>query len=130
MNGNSAKFYDKAYREVGSVLRGAETTINTVNDFRAYRAKEGGPKEDLQWRTLRKGIADLHRRAEISQKANERLLTARASVDDSRTVEELTAAIQKSTTWGGLRVRATPLGRGQGTVHCHQSRRVFDQRLS
>ena len=61
MNGNSAKFYDKAYSAIGSVLRGAETTLVTVKDFRAYRAKEGGAEEDLQWRPMRKGIADLHR---------------------------------------------------------------------
>ena len=105
MNGNSAKFYDKAYSEMGSVLRGAETTINRVRDFRAYRAKEGGPEEDLQWRPMRKGIADLHRRAEVSQKANERLLNALASVDDSRSVEELTVDIQKHSRWNGRRVR-------------------------
>ncbi len=105
MNGNSAKFYDKAYSEIGSVLRGAETTINMVKDFRAYRAKEGGPEEDLQWRPMRMGIADLHRRAEVSQKANDRLLNALASVDDSRSLEELTADIQKHTHWNGRRVR-------------------------
>ena len=104
-NGNSAKFYDKAYSEIGSVLLGAETTINVVRDFRAYRCKEGGPEEDLQWRPLRKGIADLHRRAEVSQKANERLLNALASVDDSRSVEELTAGIQKPAHWGGRKLR-------------------------
>ncbi len=37
MNGNSAKFYDKAYSEIGSVLRGAETTINTGKGIRVYR---------------------------------------------------------------------------------------------
>jgi hypothetical protein len=105
MNGNSAKFYDKAYTEFGNVLRGAETTLNTVQDFRAYRAKEGGPEQDLQWRQLRKGIADLHRRAEVSQKTNDRLLNALASVDDSHSVEELTAGIQKHTHWNGRRVR-------------------------
>jgi len=105
LNGNSAKFYDKAYSDYGSVLRGAETTINTTSDFRVYRPKEGGPEDDLQWRTLRKGIADLHRRAEVSQKANNRLLDALASVDDSRSVEELTADIQKPTLWSGRRMR-------------------------
>ena len=105
MNGNSAKFYDKAYSQFGSVLRGAETTLNEVQDFRTYRSKEGGPEEDLQWRPMRKGIADLHRRAEVSQKANERLLNALASVDDSRSVEELTAGVQKHTHWNGRRVR-------------------------
>ena len=105
MNGNSAKFYDKAYSEFGSVLRGSETTINDVRDFRVYRAKEGGPEEDLKWRPMRKGIADLHRRAEVSQKANERLLNALASVDDSRSVEELTADIQKPVQGTGRKVR-------------------------
>ena len=105
MNGNSAKFYDKAYSEIGSVLRGAETTIHNVGDLRVYRPKEGGPEDDLQWRPMRRGIADLHRRAEVSQKANERLLDALASVDDSRSVEELTADLQHYTCWKGRRVR-------------------------
>ena len=105
MNGNSAKFYDKAYSEVGSVLR-AETTVTTTKDFRVFRPKEGGPEEDLAWRPMRLGIADIHRRAEVSQKSNERLLNALASVDDSRRVEELTAAMQKHTYLGNRRVRA------------------------
>lgn len=105
MNGNSAKFYDKAYSEVGSVLRGSETTLNDVKDFRVYRAKEGGPEEDRRWRPMRKGIADLHRRAEVSQKANERLLDALASVDDSRSVEELTSGMHKPVPWAGRKVR-------------------------
>ena len=105
MNGNSAKFYDKAYSVFGSVLRAGETTINTVEDFRGYRPKEGGSPEDLQWRPLRKGIADLHRRAEVSQKANDRLINALAAVDDSRSVGELTAGIQQHTRYNGRRVR-------------------------
>jgi hypothetical protein len=101
MNGNSAKYYDKAYSGIGSVLRGAETTLNTVDDFQVFRPKEGGPEEDRQWLPMRKGIADLHRRAEVSQKANDRLLNALASIDDSRSVEELTRDIQKHTQWKG-----------------------------
>jgi len=106
LNGNSAKFYDKAYSPYGSVLRGAETTLNRVEDFRVYRPKEGGREDDLQWRPMRRGIADLQRRAVVSGKANERLLDALAAVDDSRRVEELTAAIQQPTTWNSRRVRA------------------------
>lgn len=106
LHGNSAKFYDKAYSPWGSVLRGAETTINTVEDFRVYRSKEGGPEQDKRWLAMRRGIADLHRRAEVSQSANERLLNALASVDDSRRVEELTRSLQQPTTWRGRRVRA------------------------
>ena len=55
-----------------------------VNGLREYRPKEGGPKQDLQWRPWRKGIAGLHRRAEISQKVNARVIQSLASVDDSR----------------------------------------------
>lgn len=106
MNGNSAKFYDKVYSCLADLLRGAETTINTVKDFRVYRPAEGGPEDDLRWRRLRKGIADLHRRTEISQKVNGRLLNALAAVDDSRSVEELTAQIQRPSLCNGRRVRA------------------------
>ncbi len=114
LNGNSAKFYDKVYSALGSVLRGAETTINRVQDFRVFRPKQGGAEDDLQWRRMRKGIADLHRRAEVSQKANERLLNALAKVDDTTSVEELTGDIQKHTTWQGRRVRALrPWGEDQ-----------------
>ena len=114
LNGNSTKFYDKAYSPYGSVLRGAETTLNKVKDFRVYRPKEGGPEEDLHWRPMRKGIADLHRRTEVSQKANERLLNALATVDDSRSVEELTSSIQRPITRNGRRVRGlSPWGQDQ-----------------
>ena len=94
----------------GSVLRGAETTLNTVKDFRVYRAKEGGPEDDLQWRTMRKGIADLHRRAQVSQKANDRLLNALANVDDSRSVEELTRHSETHSLGPPPRARFTSLG--------------------
>ena len=90
----------------------AETTLNTTGDFRVFRPKEGGAEEDLAWRPLRLGIADLHRRAEVSQKSNDRLLDALAQVDDSRSVEELTANIQKPTSSGARKVRGLrPLGR-------------------
>ena len=105
LNGNSAKFYDKAYSQVGSVFRGAETTITTGRDFRVYRPKQGGPEDQLQWLPMRQGVADLHRRCEVSQKANDRLLNALAIVDDSRRVEELTAAIQQPVHQDKLRTR-------------------------
>jgi hypothetical protein len=133
MNGNSAKFYDKAYSEVGSVLRGAETTLNNLIALQAYRPKQGGPEDDLQWRQLRKGVADLHRRAEVSQATNNRLLTALASVDDSHTVEELTASIQRPARWKHHRVRTlhpwgqdypllTAIQRGDFLIHGFRNR--------
>ena len=44
---------------------------------------------------MRQGIADLHRRAEICQKVNERYLHALAAVDTDTTLEELIAGIQR-----------------------------------
>jgi hypothetical protein len=105
VNGNSVKLYDKAFTETGSVLR-AETTIQNGADLRVYRAAEGNPDGQKRWRRLRRGIADLHRRAELSCKAAERYLDAFASVDDETTLEELIARSRKPAIWCGKRVRA------------------------
>jgi hypothetical protein len=77
LNGNSIKLYDKT-----SVLR-VETLIRDPGDFKVYRPAEGDPEGAKDWRPLRKGIADLHRRAEVSQAANERYLEALAAVQDT-----------------------------------------------
>jgi hypothetical protein len=104
VNGNSVKLYDKAFTAAGSVLR-AETTIQNGSDFRVYRAKEGDPDGPKSWRPLRRGIADLHRRADLSEKATERYLDAFAAVDGDTSLEELIGRLQKHTVWRGRRVR-------------------------
>jgi hypothetical protein len=104
-NDNSVKLYDKAYTPMGSVLR-AEMTMEDPEDFKVYRRPEGEPDKPLAWLRMRKGIADLHRRAEVSQKANERYLDALASVDDSTTLGELVGRVEKPVTRNGKRVRA------------------------
>jgi len=103
---NSIKMYDKAYTVVGSVLRAAETTINDPGGFRVYRPKEGDPGGELAWRPLRRGIADLHRRAVVSQQANDRYLEALAVVDDSTRLYEFTRRLERPAAWNGKRVRA------------------------
>lgn len=105
LNGNSVKLYDKAFTVAGSVLR-AETTIQNGSDFRAFRAKEGDPDGPKSWRPLRRGIADIHRRADLSKKATERYLDAFAAVDDDTTIQELITQLQKPAAWRGRRVRA------------------------
>ncbi len=105
MKGNSLKLYDKAYTALGSVLR-PEMTLNNVADFRVYRPKEGDSKGPKAWRPLRRGVADLHRRARDSQQANERYLQALAQVDDSTRLEELLRPLERPATWKGKRVRA------------------------
>jgi hypothetical protein len=91
---NSVKLYDKAYAELGAVLR-PELTINAPGQFRVFRHKTGQDDGPMQWRALRAGIADLHRRAEVSQKALDRYCTALARVDDTTTLQELTARVEK-----------------------------------
>jgi len=106
LNGNSTKAYDKAYTPLGQVFRASETTINNVQGLKEYRTKEGEPDGKKEWRDLRKGIGGIYRRVEISRQANERAINALASIDDSRTVEELTEAIQRRVQWKGRTVRA------------------------
>ena len=102
---NSIKLYDKAYAQEGAVLR-PEVTINAPEQFRVFRHKTGDEEGPMQWRTMRAGIADLHRRAEVSQKALDRYCTALARVDDTTTLGELTASIEKRVRWNGQWVRA------------------------
>ena len=105
VNGNSLKLYDKAFTVVGSVLR-AEATVHNGGDFRVYRPKESDPEGELAWRQMRRGIADLHRRAEVSRKAAERYLNAFASVDEETTLAELIRRLGQPRQWRGRRVRA------------------------
>jgi hypothetical protein len=97
---NSVKMYDKQ----GSVLR-VETTINDVDDFKTFRAPENKPDAEPSWQRMRKGVADLHRRAAVSQASNNRYLDAMASVEDTTSLGELTAKICRPATYKGRRVR-------------------------
>ena len=108
VNGNTIKIYDKAFTAAGSVLR-VETTVYQERDFKVYRPKEGDEPDKLGWRPLRRGIADLYRRAQVSQAANQRYLQALASVDDSTTVEELVRTLEHPVNWGGKRLRGLRL---------------------
>lgn len=103
VNGNSVKMYDKAFTEYGNVLR-VETTIHNCSDLRVYRPAERDTNGPKSWRRMRKGVADLHRRADLSRKACQRYLDAFSTVDDDTTLEELIA--RKHTMWHGQRVRA------------------------
>jgi hypothetical protein len=103
--GNSIKMYDKG----GSVLR-VETTIAKPRDFKVFRPKQEGPEETLAWRPLRKGVADLHRRAQVSQRANETYLDALSAVEDTTPLAELLDAVGKPTTYRDRRVRALRTG--------------------
>lgn len=97
---NSVKLYDKA----GSVLR-TETTINNPYDLKVYRPKENDPKGDLAWRPLRKGIADIYRRAQYSQACNERYLNALGAFNLEAFLGDVLRDLSKRQQWNGRSVR-------------------------
>ncbi len=100
LDGNSLKGYDKS-----SILR-IETTINNPNAFTVFRPKEGASEEDCSWRRMRKGIADLYRRTQVSHASNGRYLDALSAVDTSTPLGQLLSATCQPTTWKGRRTRA------------------------
>jgi hypothetical protein len=83
VNKNSLKLYDHL-----TVLR-PETTINEPRGFKVFRTKQNDPEGEPSWQVLRRTVADLHRRAQVSQATNERYLEALAAVAETRTVQEL-----------------------------------------
>lgn len=121
LNGNSVKVYDKQ----GSVLR-VETTINNPRQFKVFRTAEGEENGQPAWRVLRKGIADLHRLAQLSDASNERYLSALASVSAQVSLAQLTADLCRPTTWQGRRARAlNPLSRHDAELLRAVSRAEF-----
>jgi hypothetical protein len=101
VNTNSVKLYDKQ----GSVLR-FETTINRPKDFKVYRPKEGDSRGERAWRPMRQGVADLHRRAKVSQAANDRYAEALAAVDISTPLGKQVAGLCQPAELSGRRLRA------------------------
>lgn len=99
--GNSIKVYDKA----GSILR-VETTINNPAAYRSYRCSETEPEGEKQWRVMRRGVADMHRRAEVSQAANDRYAEALAALDTTTPLGQLAAAVCRPVSKEGKRYRA------------------------
>ncbi len=98
---NSLKMYDK----FGRGLR-VETTINECEDFQVYRRPEGQPKQARAWRSLRRGLADLPRRAQISRAANTRYLHALAAVEETQPLNQLVEGLCGPVRYKGRRWRA------------------------
>jgi hypothetical protein len=91
---NSLKLYDKE-APVAGTLR-LETTINDPTGYRVYRTKEGAPAGAAKsWQQLRKGVADLGRRAEVSQASNQRLAESLASVAETTPLGQLLEPLSK-----------------------------------
>ena len=101
VNGNSLKVYDKQ----GSVLR-VETTIVRPDPFKVYRPAEKDPERRLRWQKLRRGVADLWRRGQVSQAANARYLEALASVTGKTPLHQEVEPVCQPCTIDGRRYRA------------------------
>jgi hypothetical protein len=99
-NTNSLKVYDKECLSFR-----VETTINQPREFTVFRKTAKASEDELaKWRPLRKGVADMERRAEVSQAANNRLLESLASVAETTTLGELLRPLGQAVNRNGRRI--------------------------
>jgi len=103
---NSLKRYDKE-APIAHALH-LETTVNDPKAFQVFRTKEGeGSDAPKAWLQMRKGVADLDRRAEVSQAANHRFAESLASVAETTPLGKLLEPLcQPAQAKNGRRVRA------------------------
>ena len=132
VDGNSLKLYDHF-----NILR-TEATTTQPRAFRVFRPTQTAPRGPRAWRPMRKGVADLHRRAQVSQAANGRYLEALAAVPTGTPLKELIADICRPTRLNGRRVRALhpwgpgdarlleAIGRGEFLVNGFRNRQIRD----
>jgi len=101
---NSAKVYNEQ-----NVLR-IETTINMPDMFRVYRRAQGQPHTARKkLRPLRKGVADIPLRAQVSQEVNNRLMDELSTFSDKTPMIDLLTPYVRARTQQGRRVRALDL---------------------
>lgn len=100
VNENSIKLYNCL-----NVLR-PETTIHDAEDLRVYRTPETRPDAPKAWYPLRRGVADLYRRAQLSRAANERYLTALAAASEATALAEEAVTVCRAVCRQGRRHRA------------------------
>src|SRR5262249_44333056 len=101
VSGNSVKMYDK----FGQVLR-VESQLNDLRHFKVYRRLEGQEEGPKDYRRLRQGEADVHGRAQINQRINERYVAGLANVEETTPLAELTQELGRRRKWQGTTVRA------------------------
>jgi hypothetical protein len=82
------------YDKQGSVLR-IETTINNPRRFRVRREVTRHGERCQKWVPMRRGLADLARRVEVSRAANERYLEALAVVGCPAPAREVLDPVSK-----------------------------------
>ncbi len=97
---NSVKVYTQQ-----NVLR-IETTMNDPKMFKVFRHAQGEsetqPKRRLE---IRKGVADITLRTQVSQEINDRFTQQLATYQDDMALKDLLAGICKAKTKSGKRIR-------------------------
>lgn len=83
-NRNSIKVYNKS----GSILR-IETTIINTREFKVFRHPDDDKNRPASWQKMRKGVSDLYRRCEVSDKCNERYADELASAQVEEKLKEV-----------------------------------------
>ena len=95
----------------------ADLAMNHPEAFRVYRTPEGQPHRLKRWRPLRKAVADLPRRAQISRAANHRYIAALAAVPTDEAAGTLARPICQPIVRRGRRHRAlNPWGQSDATL--------------
>ncbi|MCK4343589.1 MAG: hypothetical protein KAY37_17895 [Phycisphaerae bacterium] len=58
-----------------------ETTLSYVRGLKVFRRRAEKPQGEREWLPLRKGVADMSRRTQLSHGANRRHLQALSKID-------------------------------------------------
>ena len=102
---NSVKVYNEQ-----NVLR-IETTINQPYMFKVWRRAQGqDPNARKKLRPLRKGVADIPLRAQVSQEVNDRFMDQLSTFNDQTPLIDLLTPYVRSRTQQGRCVRALDIG--------------------
>jgi hypothetical protein len=94
----------KMYNKEPTLLR-VETTLNDGQGLKVYRTKQDDPDGKPQWLALRKTVADLPRRAQLSQSANGRYLEALSTITADTPLCEITDKLCQRVEVNGRRYR-------------------------
>jgi hypothetical protein len=98
------KNFLKMYNKQPTLLR-VETTLNDGKGLKVYRSKQDDPQGKRQWRKLRKTVADLPRRAQLSQASNDRYLEALSTIPSDAPLSNLTNQLSQPVIVGKRRHR-------------------------
>jgi hypothetical protein len=100
VDGNSVKAYNEHH-----VLR-AEVTINHPGKFKVFRHPAGESSGAKKRLPLRKGVADITLRTQISSEISRRFTEQLATLHDDQPVRELLKPVLRSFTRQGRKIRA------------------------